>query len=288
MKDFTGKVAVVTGGGSGIGFAMAERFGREGMKVVIADVEPKALDRARAVLEEKGIEAITVRTNVARAEEVEALAAAAYERFGAVHVLANNAGVSGDLGPAWEQPLASWEWVLGVNLWGIVHGIRAFVPRMLESGMHGHILNTASMSGFLPGPLQAPYNASKHAVVGISETLHHDLALRGARIRVSVLSPGYVKTRIVSSARNRPEDLAVPKRETTPEEDAFLQSKGKLFATAMDPADVAAAVVEGIRAHRFYIFPDADWTECIETHAARIARGEDPVDDVPSKVRAQG
>ena len=210
MRELKGKVAVVTGAASGIGRAMAERFAREGMKLVLADVEEAALAGAHAALIGAGAEAIAVRTDVSKWEQVEALAARAFEAYGAAHVLCNNAGVAAG-GVCWEVPHADWEWVLGVNQWGVIHGIRAFVPRMLAQGQ-GHVVNTASVAGLVTAPGMGTYCATKHAVVAISECLHLDLAVTGnsSKVQVSGLCPAWVKTNIADSERNRPE--SAPRR----------------------------------------------------------------------------
>ena len=205
MKQFRDRVAVVTGGASGIGFAVAERLAAEGMKLVLADVEPGALDGAVKKLEAGGAAVLGVRTDVSQAADVERLAAKTLERFGGVHVVFNNAGVA-VTGEAWENSLADWEWVLGVNLWGVIHGIRTFVPILLRQNEPGHVVNTASMAGLTSNPGLAIYNVTKHAVVTLTETLHGDLALRGAPIKASVLCPGFINTRIMDAARNRQSD----------------------------------------------------------------------------------
>ena len=178
MKELRGKVAVVTGAASGIGRALAGRFAAEGMKVVLADVEGPALAKAESELRAGGATVLAVAADVARAEAVDALAARTLEAFGGVHVLCNNAGVYAS-GLSWERPLADWEWVLGVNLWGVIHGVRAFVPIMLRQGSEAHIVNTASVAGLISGPFSAPYNVSKYGVVALSESLHYELALAG-------------------------------------------------------------------------------------------------------------
>src|SRR3954471_7143742 len=208
MQEFAGRVAVVTGGASGIGLGMARRFAGEGMKVVIGDVEKDALDAAVAELGAAGAEVEGVVTDVSDAAQVQALADATMSRFGAVHVVCNNAGVGGG-GLSWEMPLSTWEWVLGVNLWGVIHGVRAFTPLLMQQP-EAHIVNTASVAGLVASPFMGPYNASKHAVVAISETLHHEFAITGATARVSVLCPGWVNTGIAQSDRNRPAHLAGP------------------------------------------------------------------------------
>src|SRR5690242_20749735 len=189
MKDLAGKVAVVTGAGSGFGLEFARLGAREGMKLVLADVQQDALDAAVADARGRGAEAIGARVDVSRAEDVDRLAEEAKGAFGAVHLLFNNAGVAGGGGYVWESSLKDWKWVLGVNLMGVVHGIRSFVPMMLAQGTEGHVVNTASAAGLVSSPLMGTYNVSKHGVVTLSETLHHDLRLADARIGVSVLCP---------------------------------------------------------------------------------------------------
>jgi len=253
MKDFQGKVAVITGGASGLGRAMADRFAREGMRIVLADVEPHALANAEAEMKAAGAEVISVRTDVSKAADVEALAQKTLAAFGAVHLVANNAGVA-PLGSAWENSVADWEWTLGVNLWGVIHGVRVFTPLMLEQGGEAHIVNTASVSGLISPPGSAMYNVSKHAVVTLTETLYHDLALKQASIGCSVLCPAYVPTGIVDSERNRPAPLQNPAREKSAEQqarEALLRkavTSGKLSA-----GDVAQKVFEAVRDGRFYI-----------------------------------
>jgi NAD(P)-dependent dehydrogenase (short-subunit alcohol dehydrogenase family) len=276
MKDVKGKVAVVTGAASGIGRAMAERFAAEGMKLVLADVEERALSRAVADLEAKGATVRAVPTDVAKAGGVEALAAETLDAFGAVHVLCNNAGVVA-AGLAWELTVADWEWVLGVNLWGVIHGIRVFVPIMLGQDLDGHIVNTASMAGLVSSPMNAVYNVAKFGVVTLSETLQHDLTLRGARIGVSVLCPGWVNTRILEADRNRPATPgAAAARPPTPEEAAMEQTVRQLLATGLPPAEVAGRVFAAIRDQRFYILTHPEWKELIRTRMEDILEERPP------------
>lgn len=253
MKEFQGKVAVITGGASGLGRAMAERFASAGMRIVLADVEPNALAQAEAEMKSAGAKVIGVRTDVSKAAEVEALAQKTLAAFGGVHLVANNAGVA-PLGNAWENSVADWEWTLGVNLWGVIHGVRVFTPILLAQGGEAHIVNTASVSGLISPPGSAMYNVSKHAVVTLTETLYHDLALQRASIGCSVLCPAYVPTGIVDSERNRPAQLQNPAREKSAEQqarEALLRkavTSGKLSA-----GDVAQKVYEAVRDGRFYI-----------------------------------
>jgi NAD(P)-dependent dehydrogenase (short-subunit alcohol dehydrogenase family) len=203
MRELRHKVAVVTGGASGIGLALARRFAAEGMALVLADVEGEALDVAAAALDDEGAEVLAIRTDVSDPAQVEALAEAAFERHGSVHLLCNNAGVV-HRGAAWEQSLEDWEWVLGVDLWGVIHGVRAFVPTMLASGEPGHVVNTASVAGLVPFLEIASYDVAKAGVVSLSESMYLDLRRQKAALGVSVLCRGVVNTRIYSSERNRP------------------------------------------------------------------------------------
>jgi NAD(P)-dependent dehydrogenase (short-subunit alcohol dehydrogenase family) len=277
MKELNGKVAVVTGGASGIGRAMAERFAAEGMKVVLADIEEGALTRAESEMRAKGAAVASKRTDVSRGEDVEALAAFTIDKFGAVHVVCNNAGV-GVGGVTWQQTVKDWEWVLGVNLWGVIHGIRAFVPIMLQQGDECHVVNTASGAGLHTRPWLAMYCASKHAVVALSESLYHELALTGSKVKVSVLCPAVVNTRIGESERNRPDDLrdaagaGVPAQQMQAMEQAFRA----LLATGLAPEEVAGAVVEAIRDERFYIITHDETKGRVSTRLDDIVGGRNP------------
>jgi NAD(P)-dependent dehydrogenase (short-subunit alcohol dehydrogenase family) len=250
MEHFRGRVAVVTGAASGIGRALADRFAAEGMKVVLADIEREPLDAAVAQLRAGGAEALGVRTDVSSAGQVQALADATLARFGAVHVLCNNAGVETGAMFA-DVPARAWEWVLGVNLWGMLHGCRVFLPLIRAQG-EGHIVNTASLAAFATGlPTFAPYTTSKFAILAASECLELELLAAGARVGVSVLCPGVVDTRMPESERNRPADVVVS---NDPVRTSIL---GKLRRMAsevgMDPAEVAGMVLEAIRERRFFV-----------------------------------
>ena len=274
MEDLQGKVAVVTGAASGIGLAMARAFAAEGMKVVLADIEAAALEAAVAEGFADDAEVLSVVCVAIDGAQVDALRDAAVERFGAVHVVCNNAGVSA-AGPTWLATEDDWSWVLGVNLWGVIHGVRAFTPLMLEQG-EGHIVNTASMAGLTSPPGMALYNVSKHAVVALSETLFGDLATTGTGVGVSVLCPGWVNTKIHLAHRNRPRDEASAPEEATEEQQAMLDMVGSLLATGLDPADVATMVVDAVRTQRFYILTHPDWKPMIEARVRRILAEDDP------------
>jgi NAD(P)-dependent dehydrogenase (short-subunit alcohol dehydrogenase family) len=273
MRELKGKVAVVTGAASGIGRALAERFGREGMKVVLADVEAKPLDAAREAVASLGADAIAIPTDVANRWQVDALARRAFEAFGTVHVLCNNAGVVFG-GPAWDLSPEDWDWVFGVNFFGVVHGMRAFVPRMIEQG-EGHVVNTASLAGLITVPFSAPYCATKHAVVAMSECLHHDLVATGAtNVRVSVVCPSWVKTNIVTSARNRPPTAAPSKAKSL--SDAQTSFGGLLqsaVAGGIEPAEVAEQVLSAIVEERFWVLTHPRTKKAVELRARGIVEG---------------
>jgi NAD(P)-dependent dehydrogenase (short-subunit alcohol dehydrogenase family) len=276
MREFAGKVAVVTGGASGIGFALAERFAAEQMRVVLADVEAAALLRAAATLRAQGATVLAVQTDVADGASVEALARQSYDAFGAVHILCNNAGVSlgGPLSLAAE---ADWSWLLGVNLWGVIHGLRAFLPRMLAAGEAGHVVNTSSLSGLIAPPGGGVYAASKFAVVGLTESLAQELAAGGAPIGVSLLCPAGVATAIMDAERNRPAGLraqAAPALSAA--EQQADEAMRRTIATSTPPAEIAAAVLAAIRAEQFYIVPQPEWLPLLQARAEAIQTGGMP------------
>ncbi len=263
MHDFAGRTAVITGAASGIGFALAERAAREGMTVLLADIEAKALDAATTSLKERGFPALSHRTDVSDEASVEGLADRAFAEFGAVHLLCNNAGVYDRPRPAWEHTPSDWRWVLDVNLWGVIHGIRAFVPLMLASGHEGHIVNTASMAGLVTGGIgTAVYDASKHAVLSLSESLYKDLATTTTKVSASVLCPGAVSTNIFTSERNRPRDSSAGH---APGASAGPVSVGSLPEESFPPEKMADHVFAAVRENRFYVLAAQDvmyeWTK---------------------------
>jgi NAD(P)-dependent dehydrogenase (short-subunit alcohol dehydrogenase family) len=251
MDQFAGRVAVVTGAASGIGRGLARTAAREGMKVVLADVEAAALEEAAAEVAEIGGEVHAVPTDVSREDQVEALAARAYDAFGAVHLLCNNAGVF-QAGVSWQRTQADWDWVFGVNVWGVLHGIRAFVPRMLEQGDEAHIVNTASMAGMLTVAYSGPYVVSKFAAAALTECLAHDLRAQRASIGVSCLVPGVVDTRIADSTRNRPDEAP---GESQAQDHYFVADilREKTQTEGRHPDEVGEMVFDAVRAGRFWI-----------------------------------
>jgi NAD(P)-dependent dehydrogenase (short-subunit alcohol dehydrogenase family) len=274
MHEFEGRVAVVTGGASGIGRALVERFASVGMRVVIGDVEAPALERAVKELRGDGADVIGVVTDVTDAAQVEELARAAEREFGAIHIACNNAGV-GAGGLSWEAPLETWQWVIGVNLWGVIHGIRAFVPRIISQDA-GHVVNTASVAGLVAAPFMGPYNASKHAVVALSETLHHELSLMHPHVKVSVLCPAWVNTRIGESERNRPPNLAV---ELSSEQTVMQSALAGFLANGLAPAAVADRVLEAVQAERFWVLThdnEDNWMAAVRARAHSVTEGTNP------------
>ncbi|MBI3784783.1 MAG: SDR family NAD(P)-dependent oxidoreductase [Deltaproteobacteria bacterium] len=287
MKEFRDKVAVVTGAASGIGNALAQGFARQGMKVVLADVETAALEKAALDLSACGAQTLAVRTDVSKAAEVEHLAQVALEAFGGIHIVCNNAGVAVS-GPSWMHTTADWEWLLGVNLWGVIHGLRVFTPIMISQGVEGHIVNTASVAGMVAAPGMAAYNVSKFGVVALSETLHQELAAFGSLVRVSVLCPGFVSTNILDSARNRPAEFGDTAAKL-PGADEMEQLARQLVAAGMPPNQVADIVLEAIRTERFYIFPHPEWKERIQARMEGILAERNPemgsIDEVIGRLR---
>jgi NAD(P)-dependent dehydrogenase (short-subunit alcohol dehydrogenase family) len=254
---------------------MAERFAAEGMKVVLADVEAEALSDAERQISSGGAKVLAVKTDVSKADGVEALAKRAYREFGAVHVVCNNAGVSPKGGPSWEHTLDDWRWVLGVNLWGVIHGVHSFVPRMIASGEEGHVVNTASLAGLISGPFLSPYGVTKHAVVTLSESMYHDLKLSGAKVGVSVLCPAWVNTKIWDSDRNRPSDLSATKETLTPWAGADGVVRG-LLASGLDPSVVAGKVFDAIREDRFYVLPHPQYKPLVEKRMRDVLEEHNP------------
>ncbi len=277
MKDFKDKVAVVTGAASGIGRAIAERCVQEGIKVVLADVEELALAQTEQELRAKGATVLAVRTDVSKAAEVEALAQKTLKAFGAVHLLFNDAGVGAGT-TVWESSLADWQWVIGVNLWGVIHGLRVFVPIMLAQDTECHIVNTASVAGLVNYHPTAAYQVTKHAVVALSENLYYSLAQRKAKVKASVLCPGWVNTRIIDSDRNRPPELQNPpvSGPISPELVAVFQGMRQAALAGMSPQEVADDVFKAIRAEQFYILTHPEFNPAVQKRMEDILQQRNP------------
>jgi NAD(P)-dependent dehydrogenase (short-subunit alcohol dehydrogenase family) len=279
VDEFEGRVAVVTGAASGIGRAMSDAFAGLGMKLVLADIEAGPLEVAADELRTAGADVFAVTADVSRYGDVERIGAAAMDVFGALHVACNNAGVGGG-GLTWEVDMDTWQWVLGVNLWGVVHGLHVFTPHIIASG-GGHIVNTASMAGLTSPPGMSPYNVSKHAVVTMSESMSVELAMTHPEVGISVLCPGWVRTRINESERNRP---GFTPGEDIDEEHALAQMRemlDALIAEGLNPAVVANLVVEAIRARRFYVLTHPEWQDMVRDRVDRMLSGEDPAVTLP-------
>jgi NAD(P)-dependent dehydrogenase (short-subunit alcohol dehydrogenase family) len=272
MQEFTGRTAVVTGAGSGIGRALAERFAAQGMRVVAADVEAGALEETATSVRDAGGEITTVPTDVSDGAAVDALADRAFATYGTVDLLCNNAGVFQG-GVLWERTTADLEWVLGVNLWGILHGVRAFVPRMIAQDTEGHVVNTASMAGQLSMAYSGPYVISKFGAVAASECLAHDLERTGAKIKASVLCPGLVHTGIARSRRNRPDGAP-----NTADNEFVEQVLDDAMSGAMGrtPEEVAGIVLDAIRAERFLILTSEESPRHVAARSAALAKRELP------------
>lgn len=271
MQDLRGKVAVVTGAGSGIGLATATRFAREGMRVVLADIQVDALDAAVSGLREAGFEVTGVPTDVSDFEQIQALAAAAIDAYGGVHVLHNNAGVV-RAGSLEELTLEDWEWVLGVDLWSVIYGIKVFLPLIKQAG-EGHIINTASSAGLQSTVNIGPYNVAKFGVVALTETLRLELDEAGSAIGASVLCPGAVRTRICESDRNR-ELAGHSVGDDSATDDTFKELAGAIVNEGMAPDDVAKLVLQAIKANDFWILTHPKWQEVLRDRVAGMASNQ--------------
>ena len=268
-----GQVAVITGAGSGIGLALAERFASAGLNIVAADVQDDALATAAEKIAAHGVEVHTVRCDVSKEEQVAALVEATLGRFGAVHVVCNNAGVAAQADP-WFGPLSAWEWVMGVNFWGVVHGCRAFLPHLIGGG---HIVNTASIAGLYPG-FSPAYDASKHAVVAISEGLYNGMTMAGLPVGVSVLCPGWVRTQIMDADRNWPSELG-EKPPLAPTSEIVGHHVRRAIAEGATPAFIADAVADSVLANRFWVLPQQEFLDLVVRRWDTIAERANPAQD---------
>jgi NAD(P)-dependent dehydrogenase (short-subunit alcohol dehydrogenase family) len=286
IKDFAGKTAVLTGAGSGFGLEMARLGARMGMNLVLADVQQDALARAAAEVEAMGVQVLAQQLDVSDADQMEHLAERTRERFGAPHLVFNNAGV-GSGGLVWENTVQDWRWVLGVNLWGVIHGVRLFTPMMLEAAQkdaafRGHIVNTASMAGLLNAPNMGVYNVSKHAVVSLSETLYQDLALVTDQVGASVLCPFFVPTGISQSQRNRPGDLAAG-RPTRSQLIGQAMSDKAVSSGKVTATEVAQAVFRAVTAGQFYIYSHPKAIASVQTRLEDVMLARNPTDPFAHK-----
>lgn len=275
MKDLKNKVAVITGAAEGIGKAIAVAAAAQGMKLVLADISASRLDATVQEFKANGSEVIGVVTDVAKEEAVNHLADQAFSHFGNVHLLVNNAGVAFTKA-AWETTAQDWEWIMGVNLYGVTHALRAFIPRMLANGEEGHIVNTASMAGLLSAHALAAYNVSKFGVVTLSEGLHHDLTLRQTKLGVSVLCPSWVNTRIIESERNRD-----PAQRTDMDKLERISAKAsanitKAVQNGLSTEDVAKQVIDAIRSNQFYILTHPESLAAVHVRAEDILKNRQP------------
>jgi NAD(P)-dependent dehydrogenase (short-subunit alcohol dehydrogenase family) len=279
MKQFEDKVAVITGAASGIGKAISMRCAQEKMKIVMADIEAEALKKSAREIELSGADLIHVVTDVSKEKDMKYLAQTTMDTYGAVHLLFNNAGIAVSTPSSWEGSISDWEWSLGVNLWGVIHGIRTFVPIMLEQHIQCHIVNTSSMAGLMVPPGGSPYVVSKHSVVALSEVLYHELTLRDAQIGVSVLCPGFVNTSIIDSERNRPDHLknAFSQKKQNNAHEARIKKRQKAIETGMPAKRVADATFNAIRHNTFYIITHAEETmEPVHIRMNNILNGQNP------------
>lgn len=277
MKDFKGKTAVITGAGSGFGREFARQAARLGMNLVLADIEAEALETTAAELCGTGAQVITAVVDVSQGEQMESLATRTRDVFGATHLLFNNAGVAAG-GYIWEHSQADWQWVLGVNLWGVIHGLRCFVPAMIEHGEPCHVINTASVAGLISPQLLGAYNVSKHGVVALSETLYQDLRIAGAEVGVSVLCPAFVATGIAQSHRNRPSSLGHEGAVTQSMQTAQKAVQKAVAAGKLSAADIAEQCFDAIRANRFYVITHPNILPSVELRMQDILTGRQPSD----------
>jgi len=269
MQDFQGKVAVITGGASGIGLAMAERFAREGCKIVIADIEAGALERSVLKLKSDGVDVLGVETDVSKRASVEALLVKTLAAYGRVNIVCNNAGVQ-VAGPTWQTSQGQWEWIMGVNLWGVIHGVCVFVPQMIAQGDECHIVNTSSAAGFISMPMMAAYHVTKHGVVALSESLSQELAQQQPSIGVSVLCPAFVQTNLHESERNRPSALNDASTMPSELQTAIKQGVTALVAGGKPASEIADAVLRAIRARQFYILTHPEMQGGVQGRVDRV------------------
>lgn len=278
MKEFKDKVAVITGAASGIGFGIAERCAQKGMKVVLAGINEDTLGNAEEKLKFTGATLLCIRTDVSKREDIEALAQTTLDAFGAVHLLVNNAGVGAGTS-VWDSTWDDWEWVMNVNLWGVLYGVKVFTPIMLAQDKEAHIVNIASIAGLLPSHPSAPYQVTKHAVVALTESLYYSLAQRNAKVKVSLLCPGWVKTSILNSGRNRPPELqSMPDNASnTQAREAALQKMQEALDAGISIQEFAEHVFRAIQNEQFYVLTDTKHMPDIQKRLDNILQQKNPI-----------
>lgn len=284
MKEFKNKIAVITGAASGIGRALAERCAREGVKMVLADIDEPNLAQAETELKATGATVLAVKTDVSKRSDVEQLARRAFDRFGQVHLLFNNAGVAAG-GAPWEATWNDWEWVIAVNLWGVINGVKVFTPPMLAQNVECHIVNTASMAGLIAGSGSSTYAVTKHGVVALSESLHLSLQQHNALVKVSVLCPGVVHTNIINAERHRPAELQNEPVRMTPERQAAFAAFQSVLERGMPPGRVADIVFDAIQNEQFYILTHPEWIEIVQLRTDKLLRTENPENPTPAVIK---
>jgi NAD(P)-dependent dehydrogenase (short-subunit alcohol dehydrogenase family) len=279
MRDFAGRVAVITGAASGIGKALTEKCISEGMHVVMADIEEAVLEQAALELQATtNNHVLPIVTNVAIEAELRKVLSETLENLGGVHLLFNNAGVGGG-GNAWNATQKDWDWVLGVNLWSVIYGLRVFIPQMIAQDTPCHIVNTASVAGLIGGSTNALYSVTKHGVVALTENLYVDLNAEDTKIGCSVLCPGFVNTNIFNSSRNRPSELAnaAEPSSPSPEDEQRIAMFQEILRQGMQPAEIADIVFDAVRDNRLYILTHDHFDEMIRTRAENIVSGKNPI-----------
>jgi NAD(P)-dependent dehydrogenase (short-subunit alcohol dehydrogenase family) len=277
MKEFTDKVAVVTGAAHGIGYGIAEKCLQEGMKVVLAGINLDNLVQAEKALSSSGAKTLCVQTDVSKGSDMKDLAKKTLEAFGGVHLLVNNAGVFA-LGSVWESTIDDWQWVMSVNLWGVIYGVQEFVPIMLEQNTNCHIVNISSLAGLLPSHSSATYQVTKHAVVALTESLYYSLVQRDKKIRASVVCPGYVKTHIMDADRNRPDELKNKGRPVPPAYEEILEQGRQLVEAGMSIEEVAEITFQGIRNEQLYVLTHPEWNVEVGKRFDNILNQHNPFD----------
>jgi NAD(P)-dependent dehydrogenase (short-subunit alcohol dehydrogenase family) len=276
MKDLANRTAWITGAASGIGLALAHRLAKEGARLVLVDVEAAPLAAADAALRATGAQVLAIRADVSSATEMATAAQRAFETFGTVHILCNNAGVGGGGGPMWQLTDSDWTWAIDVNLRGVTHALRLLLPRLIESGEEGHVVNTASIAGLTSTPFMGPYTATKHAVVALSECLAKELELVGSKVGVSVLCPGFVKTQINTSHRNRPASADSAPRTHSAAAVKFAQVLDQLVSSGIPAERVADDVLRAIKEPRFYILTHPEMKPQVEHRMRQILDEKQP------------